>query len=223
MLTVKAVWATSGDLAAFDAKAISKTIKRLVRRGLIEVGWLQHGTHYFVLSRRAARHLQSVNQCGLLSESAKLAAYGRLLFVTQYRAEFSFGQSNATARKLGFSTNGYANCFAINKSNQSLAFVRIDKSIASRPARSAQTMRSDILRLVKRTEIAELMKQKRFEYVWCTATQARAGATLREFRKYDRVGNSPVTQLVMPELVPLLCSIPAIEEVIHRNIILPRQ
>ncbi len=59
MLTVKAVWATSGDLAAFDAKAISKTIKRLVRRGLIEVGWLHHGTHYFVLARRAARHLQS--------------------------------------------------------------------------------------------------------------------------------------------------------------------
>ena len=47
------------------------------------------------------------------------------------------------------------------------------------------------------------MRKQEFEYVWITATKGRAESVIREFRTYTRVGRSPISLVVMPELIPL--------------------
>lgn len=49
-----------------------------------------------------------------------------------------------------------------------------------------------------------------------TVTQARANSVLEHFRKYDRVGKSPITVVVLSQLLPLFVSIPIGKEVFNR-------
>jgi len=68
-LTTRDVW-QDGDLANTDIASVCAAASSLTRSGLLEVGNLYHGRHYFVLTHRGIDQVKhSTVRPGLLSES----------------------------------------------------------------------------------------------------------------------------------------------------------
>jgi hypothetical protein len=215
-LTVNTVWDSAPDLQKIERRGIAKSIKRLVRRNKLEVGWLHHSRSYFVLTKKGiAKAGMTHTSSGLLGEVAKLHAYARLLLVNKYRTNLSFEISASLHRTLNLENYGLRSGLAVCSNSARLSFVRVDTSFAAQPIRSAQKLRSDIFRLAKKPEIASKMKTQQLEFIWITASPARGRAVMTEFRKYSRVGSSPMTVLVMDELLPLLIALPVGQEVLQ--------
>ena len=200
------------ELKPHGREVVRATIRRLIRQRIVKRGKLYHGRSYFVLSTSVQQPAQ------LLSEPVKLILYARSVLIAKHRPELKPIGFLSFDRLLGKYFPGQGRSFLLNQSKaQTLAFMRVDNRVQSRPARAAQVIRSDVLRMAKNPLTAELMKSQHFEYIWITTTQPRAKAVLEKFRQYSRVGKSPVTDIVMPELLSLLIGIP-----IHKEILTPR-
>ena len=194
-LTTSDVWGVAPELKALLRSEVSAAIRKLNRSSLITSGWLHHGRHYFVLTEKGTQILGLINgKNGLLSESVKLRAYAGLLLVCSLRSELQILDTADVGVKLNANLNGLPNGFALMQNNPNrLAFIRVDSSPHAKPSRSAQSIRGDILRFAKHPVTRPMMQRTDFEYVWITVTQPRANSVLEHFRKYDRVGKSPIT------------------------------
>ena len=109
---------------------------------------------------------------------------------------------------MGDGTLGLPNHFMVQREAKKIYYLRIDSAIRAFPARVAQQLRNDIFRLVKIGSIKHLIQSNQFELVLVTCTEGRSNAILKHFRSYDRVGGTPIKAVVVPELVPLVTTIP---------------
>lgn len=220
-LTTSDVWEHAPDLVGHTRPEIGAAVRTLIHKKLLVPGWLYHGRHYFVLTGMAARLLNVANGAsGLLSEPAKLKTYARQQLICIARQDLQLlgnGVQRAHQPELRVPTDGFAIQLATDATLINVAFIRVDASFASRPSRSAQTIRHDILRFAKLPVIATHMQAQRFEYIWITMTPHRAEAVKAHFCRYHRVGNSPITIVVMPQLLPLVVSTAIGKEVFIPN------
>lgn len=219
-LTTSDVWEHAPDLVGQPRVKVGAVVRELVHKKLLLPGSLYHGRHYFVLSSAAAQLLQiDSSRSGLLSEPMKLKAYARQQLVCITRPDLALiGSGRSTYQLLlGVATDGFTVANTGDNSVAKFAFIRVDTSFASRPSRSAQTIRNDILRFAKLPKVAARMQAQCFEYIWITMTPRRAEAVKQHFRKYHRVGNSPITIVVMPQLLPLVVSTAIGKEVFIPN------
>ena len=218
-LTTRDVW-QDGDLANTDIASVGAAARSLTRSGLLEVGNLYHGRHYFVLTHRGIDQVKhSTVRPGLLSEPDKIQSYAKLLLLCIFRTDLRTVLAAPLVKQFGEGLRGIASRFLLKRDEQPfLAFLRIDTRVQSRPSRAAQAIRGDILRFARHPNLALVMKRQRFEYLWITATQARADAVLAHFRTYARVGKSQFTIVVMPKLLPLLVGVQ-----INKEMFIPRK
>lgn len=219
-LTTSNVWDVCPLLKPFSRKAVGEAVRKFVKLKFLLRGELHHGRFYFVFSPESVKLSQpGFLQSGLLNEPMKLVLYTRLLLTCQLRHDLKPTPPDKILKQFGEELRLQFRSFLLNNATKSIAFVRVDNRVQSRPARSAQVIRGDILRFAKISPLAAMMKRQHFEYVWITTTQPRAVAVLEHFRKYARVGKSPITIIVMPQLMPLLVGIPIHKEILnHRTI-----
>ena len=150
-----------------------------------------------------------------MSEPKKQAAYARLLLACKYHPEMTpLEQEEAIELNRGFKKCGFMHSFAKRRDSGRICFVRVDRYPATRPRTGAQCLRNDILKLARNEAVEDLMLKEEFEYVWITATKGRAESVIREFRTYTRVGRSPLSLVVMPELIPLAMPWVRVKEVL---------
>lgn len=214
-LTTADVWSHAPELSHLDRKSVGASVRRLVRLKLVERAPLFHGRFYFALSpsgRAAASNSQA--KPAEFSEGRKVQLYARLLLTCIHRKELTPVSAVLFARYFEQQWQPLAGrVLAVRDRDDSMAFMRVDAHIASRPTRAAQVLRSDILRLAKSNVIAAKMKTQRFEYIFITATKPRADAVIAHFRKYAKVGRSPITVILLPQLIPLLAATPLNREI----------
>lgn len=220
-LTTKDVWEHAPDLAGLPRSEVGAAVRELIHKKLLVPGFLYHGRHYFVLTSAAAQLLKvAIGVSGLLSEPVKLKAYARQQLVCTVRHDLKLlgsGVKQVFLPSLEVPMDGFAMRQTTDATVANIAFIRVDSSFAGRPSRSAQTIRNDILRFAKLPALAAHMQAQRFEYIWITMTSRRAEAVKTHFRKYHRVGNSPITIVVMPQLLPLVVSTAIGKEAFNQN------
>ena len=208
-LVTKPIWETWQELDPSDPIDYSRAIKRLVKHRLVDGFSLHHGRFYFVLTEKAIREL-SLNECGCgpLNEYEKVKAYARLVYCSQTKAVELMTPSEVrdliSEECVGWSKGFYR----IESSPERVGFMRVDGNLRSNPARAAQQLRTDVFRFGKAPCIVKLIKSNRFELTWLTATELRMSTVIDHFRSYDKVGNAPINSVALPELLPLLTSIP---------------
>jgi hypothetical protein len=196
---------------------ITKTLRSLVVRRILEAHPLHHGRFYFSLTKKAAKELATENTSGgPFNESDKLRSYARILLSAFYLVGTSPVPRSKFLNNLGESAIGLPDPFMYHPHEKKIYLVRVDTAIHAFPSRVAQQLRTDVFRCVKLPILCELIRQKRFEIVLVTCTLPRKEAILKHFRSYDRVGSTPITSFVIPYLLPLITSVP-IGGAVHQN------
>lgn len=215
-MTVSNVWDCPSEFAGADRTSVSKSVRELTHAGFLMRGDLHHGRFYFVLTETACEALSvSASKAGLMNEATKVRAYTKLLLLCNHRPELKSVATESFSKHFGENLRGIANrFFARPDDRQFIAFMRVDTRVQSRPSRAGQLIRTDIYRFAKHPLLASVMKQQSFEYIWITVSQPRADAVLAHFRRYLRIGKSPITIVVLPQLIPLLVGVPIDKEIL---------
>ena len=216
-LTTRLVWCITPGLSDVPVNFITKTLRSLVVRQILEAHPLHHGRFYFSLTKKAAKELATQNTSGgPFNERDKLRSYARLLLSTMHIRGTTPVPRTKLLRSIGESAIGLPDHFMFHQLERKLYSVRVDAAIHAFPSRMAQQLRTVVYRSVKLPVLCELIRQKRFEIVLVTCTVRRKEAILKHFRSYDRVGSTPIRSIVIPELLPLITSVP-IGGVIYQN------
>ena len=209
-LTTRLIWPNVVSLRDTPTSEIVKALRSLSKRGIVRAFPLHHGRFYFTLTKPAAAKLiDSELVGGQLSDGGKLKAFARLLLATKHTPIQTPISKTKLLELWGSIANGLPDGFYTRDGKPTVyGFLRIDACISSSASRASQQLRNDIFRFVKIRPIVELIKEKRFELSLVAATQFRAEAIMQRFRAYERVGATPVNMIVLPELLPLLTSVP---------------
>ncbi len=208
-LTTRCVWCVTPGLLDVPVNAITKTLRSLVSRRILEPHPLHHGRFYFALTKKAAKELPTeFTTGGPFNERDKLRSYAKLLLSAIHLVGASPIPRNKFLNSLGESAIGLPGSFMYQPKEKKVYFIRIDTAIRAFPSRMAQQLRTAVFRCVKFPLLCELIRQKRFEIVLVTCTRPRCDAILKHFRSYDRVGGTPIRSIMMPELLPIITSVP---------------
>ncbi len=208
-LVTKSIWLTAQPLSKISPNSIASAIRNLTRRKIVVARPLHFGIFYFAFAKRSVEGLRLPPRLGNpLNEKDKLRAYARMLVFAHHKPTFEQLDKNALSERLGEPLHGFPRGFYKDTIDKTLlGFMRVDSYIQSSPDRSAQVLRSDVLRLVSVQGIVDLIKRKQFEITWVTATRHRAESVIKRFRSYERVGSAPINIIVLPELIPLVTAI----------------
>lgn len=208
-LVTKPIWETWRELDTSETIDYSKAIKRLVKHRLVDAVPLHHGRFYFVLTMNAMREL-NLEHCGSgpLIEHEKVKAYARLVYCSQNKSVELLTPSEVRHLISDECVSWSKGFYRKESSFERIGFMRVDGNLQSYPARAAQQLRTDVFRFGKTPCIVKLIKSNRFELTWLTATDKRMSTVIEHFQCYDKVGHAPINSVVLPELLPLLTSIP---------------
>ncbi len=132
----------------------------------------------------------------------------RLLVGTLYIPGAVLCTAEQHSKLLGEGGQGLSLQFMLQPEQKKAFYLQVDTSLYAYPSRTAQRLRDAIFRLAKLPAIKHLVQQQQFELVLVAVTAPRAESILNHFRRYDRVGGTPIQTLVVPELIPLLTAVP---------------
>ena len=208
-LTTRAVWVNTSNEKQFTPHEIAQSLRRLTNKEVLESHPLHHGRHYFTLTKVEAKRICCETTIGgPFYERTKFQAYSKLLIGLKHIPGAIPLRAGAKSRILGQNAIGLPNTLMLSSDGCKVYWLRIDSAIRAKPSRMAQQLRTDVFRVVKVDAICELIRQRRFELVLVVCTQARANAILELFKSYERVGATPIRTIVLPELIPLITSVP---------------
>ena len=208
-MTTRVVWGRSPTLQEFSPDDITQAIRSLTARGILEAHPLHHGRFYFALTKKAVQKFGSEEWSGgSFNERDKFRVFAKLIVGTFHLSAATPFSKSKLRSTMGDGTLGLPNHFMVQRDAKKIYYLRIDSAIRAFPARVAQQLRNDIFRLVKIGSIKHLIQSKQFELVLVTCTEGRSKAILQHFRSYDRVGGTPIQAVVVPELIPLVTTVP---------------
>lgn len=218
-MTTRVVWSRSPALLAFSKDDITRAIRSLTVRGILEAHPLHHGRFYFALTKRAAQKFGSEEWSGgPFDERNKFRVYAKLMVGTLHLAAASPLSKSRLHSTMGEGVMGLPNHFMVQRDSKKIYYLRIDSAVRAFPARVAQQLRNDIFRLVKIGAMKHLIQSNQFELVLVTCTEGRKEAILKHFRSYDRVGGTPIQTVVIPELIPLVTTVPIGGAILPNNL-----
>lgn len=208
-LVTKPVWESWRESDPSETIDYSQAIKRLVNHRLVDAIPLHHGRFYFVLTMKATRAL-NLEDCssGPLIEHEKVKAYARMVYCSQHKSVELMTPSEVRELLSEECVSWSKGFYRIEGCAERFGFMRVDGNLQSHASRAAQQLRTDVFRFGSTPCIVKLIKCNRFELTWLTATDKRMSAVIGHFRNYDKVGSAPINSVVLPELIPLLTSIP---------------
>jgi len=208
-MTTRLVWDRYPSLRVYAATDITACLRTLSKAGVIEAHPLHHGRFYLTFTRQyKLRHPQSKWRGGPLGEAEKINMFAKLMVGTTYIPGATPCTAEQHAKLLGEGGHGLSLQFMLQPEQKKLYYLQVDRSIHAYPSRTAQRLREAIFRLAKLPSIRHLVKEQQFEPVLVAVTPQRAEAILSHFRRYDRVGSTPIRIVVVPELTPLLSAVP---------------
>ncbi|MDX1926246.1 MAG: hypothetical protein SFV81_07005 [Pirellulaceae bacterium] len=208
-ITTSDIWDSDPTLKSFGRVAVGGAVRKLTRIGMLLRGTLHYSRYCFVYNPAVNAQMRvRSSPIDPQNESQKLLGYTKLLLHYGSRPDLHPIDPEQFVKHFGNNLRGSANRY-MRRIDQppTLTYLRIDTRVQSRPSRSAQVIRGDILQMVKNQQLASQMRQQKLEYLWVTPTQMRANAVIAHFRKYDRLGKSPISVVVLPQLLPLLTGV----------------
>ena len=218
-MTSRVVWSRSPALQAFSEDDITRAIRSLTVRGTLEAHPLHHGRFYFTLTKKAAQKLGSEEWSGgPFNERDKFRVYAKLIVGTFHLLAASPLSKSILRSTMGDGMLGLPNHFMVQRDAKKIYYLCIDSAVRAFPARVAQQLRNDIFRLVKIESIKHLIQSNQFKIVLVTCTEGRNEAILKHFRSYDRVGGTPIQAVVVPELIPLVTTVPIGGAILRNNL-----
>ncbi|HMO37237.1 MAG TPA: hypothetical protein PKA06_14460, partial [Gemmatales bacterium] len=207
--TTRLVWEHSAALSEFSASEISGCLRTLTKSGDVEAHPLHHGRFYFTFTpQHKLRTTDTRWRGGAFGENQKIKLFAKLLVGTIYIPGSIPCTAQQLAKLLGDQDHGLSTQFLIHTEQKKAFYLQVDTSLHARPSRTAQRLREVVFRLAKLPTVKHMVKQRQFELVLIAVTAQRAESILNHFRRYDRVGCTPIRVLVLPELMALLSSIP---------------
>lgn len=208
-LTTRTACSNLVEAASTTTQDIPASLRRLTSQKIIESHSLHHGRHYFTLTKSAAKRIGSeMTTGGPFLERGKFQAYAKLLIGLNHLPNATPLRLARKSQLLGPEAAGLPDTMMITSDTNKLFWVRIDSSIRSRPSRMAQQLRADVFRITKIESIRRLIRERNFELVLAACTEARSNAILKHFHSYERVGATPIHTITIPELIPLVTSVP---------------
>ncbi len=208
-MTTRLVWEHTVSLTSFAPAEITACLRVLSKSGLVEAHPLHHGRFYFTFARHHhLSHRTSRWRGGPFGESEKCKAFAKLVVGTLHLPGVVPCTVDQHSKLLGEGGQGLSLQFMVEADRQQIFYLQVDKSLFAQPSRSAQRLRDAIFRLAKLPAIKHLVQQQQFELVLVAVTAQRAESILNHFRRYDRVGSTPIRTLIVPELMPLLTAVP---------------
>lgn len=208
-LTTRAAWSNSPIVKSLTPQDIAFSLRRLTTRRILEPHPLHHGRHYFTLTKLEAKKIGcETTSGGPFHERAKFLAYAKLLVGLIHLPNATPLRLAVRSNMLGSEAIGLPDTMMLSSDATKIFWIRIDASIRSKPSRTAQQLRTDVFRIVKIDSICDLIREKRFELVLVACTQARSNSIMEYFQSYERVGASPIRTIIIPELIPLVTSVP---------------
>ena len=216
-MIVKSTWLTLPFAEAMTSVEMARAMWRLTNRRILVAHQLFPGKMWFTTTNSTNVKLRMPVSKKPLSVSAMIRCFARLQFFTEIQPTAYKLEPAQLVRKLdGEPTYGLPPGFYGRDTDEEvLGFFRVDghlenASTRASVTRAAQVLRHDIFRLVKFKRIQQLLKNKKFEFTWITASQWRADAVLEQFQQYNHIGKAPINALVVPELTNF--SRPTLEE-----------
>ena len=203
-MTTRIVWRNSPVLGSYEPTLISRSIRSLTRRKVLESHPLHHGRFYFTFTKEAARHMSTRCEGGPFSETNKIRTYAKLMIGVEELPGYAPLPVGELSIRLGEKIVGLPDVFMAHQGAKHILLVRIDVDPAQRPARTAQKLRQDIFRLANTPALRSLVIAKQLGVAMAACTESRATSILEHFRAYDRVNVLPVQQIVLPKLLSLL-------------------
>ena len=218
-MTTRVVWSRSPALQGFPPDDITRAIRSLTVRGILEAHPLHHGRFYFALTKKAAQRFGSEEWSGgPFNERDKFRVYAKLLVGTLHIPTATPLSKSKLHSTMGDGVIGLPNHFMVQRDAKKIYYLCIDSAVRAFPARVAQQLRNDIFRLVKIESIKHLIQSNQFKIVLVTCTEGRSEAILKHFRSYDRVGGTPIQTVVVPELIPLVTTVPIGCAILRNNL-----
>lgn len=203
-MTTRVVWGASPVLASYGPSLISRSIRALTRRKLLEAHPLHHGRFYFTFPKIAARAMSTNWQGGPFAETNKIRTFAKLMIGIEQMPGYVPLSVGELSIRVEEKIVGLPDVFMANKAAKHILFVRVDVDPARRPARSAQKLRQDIFRLANMPALRSLVMAKQLSVALAACTEGRAVSILEHFGTYERVNVVPVQQIVLPRLLSLL-------------------
>lgn len=208
-MTTRLVWERTESLKSFDSADITTCLRALSKSGVVEAHPLHHGRFYFTFARyHTLRNSTSRWRGGAFGESEKRRVFAKLLVGTLYLPGAVPCTAEQHSKLLGEGGQGLSLQFMLQPEQKKVFYVLVDTSLHAYPSRTAQRSRDAIFRFAKMPAIKHLIHQQQFELVLVAVTAPRAESILNHFRRYSRVGGTPIRPLVVTELLPLLTAVP---------------
>lgn len=209
-LTVLAAVGRLPELTGWRTRRIKAVLRTCERHGLLRAGLLHQGVRCWFLAPAGAAY------CGLpeersggLSESAKLRAFALLRFcclgdeprrrLTTEELLRAFPRLQGTGRPGGYYLDP-----AVGR----LGLARLDAHRHGRWDRSLQSVREDIDRHWRHPGFRGLIQAGRFEIALLTVFPEKASRLTAALAEHPDAGRVPVRCLALPELLPLVASLP---------------
>lgn len=208
-MTTRLVWEHTASLKPFAATDITTCLRALSKSGIVEAHPLHHGRFYFTFARHhSLRDRTSRWRGGAFGEAEKCKTFAKLVVGTLHLPGTVPCSAEQHSKLLGEGGQGLSLQFMLQPDQKKVVYPQVDTSLVALPSRTAQRLRDAIFRLAKLPAIKHLVQQQQFELVLVAITTQRADSILNHFRRYDRVGGTPIRPLAVPELMPLLTAVP---------------
>jgi hypothetical protein len=208
-MTSRLVWEHTASLKSFSATDITACLRALSKSGIVEAYPLHHGRFYFTFARHHTLNNRTSRwRGGAFGEAEKCKAFAKLVVGTLHLPGAVPCTAEQHSRLLGEGGQGLSLQFMLQPEQKKVFYPQVDTSLVAYPSRTAQRLRDAIFRLAKLPAIKHLVQQQQFELLLLAVTAQRAESILNHFRRYDRVGGTPIRPLVVPELMPLLTAVP---------------
>lgn len=208
-MTTRLVWEHAASLKSYAATDITACLRAMSKSGIVEAHPLHHGRFYFTFARHhSLRDRTSRWRGGALGEAEKCRAFAKLVVGTLHSPDAVPCTAEQHSKLLGEGGQGLSLQFMLLPEQKKVFYLQVDTSLYAYPSRTAQRLRDAIFRLAKLPAIKHMVQQQQFELVLVAVTAQRTESILNHFRRYDRVGGTPIRPLVVPELMPLLTAVP---------------
>lgn len=212
-LTTRRGWRGAWELRLFDDWAISRAVRRLIRRKALSARILYGSTHVFELTQIGAKLLGLPDERARpLSEKASIRAFGQLLFATTgsqpwILLESKHGRSPLCSslkpiQKVQPNLSAWG-IFADPTDLDHYCRLWVDRSFTTRPNRIAQRLHRSALKLEQYLLRQNNIGHEQFTLAVITPSRRRAQWIQKRYSRYGHDSLS-LRLMVAPALIPLL-------------------
>ncbi|MBA3313067.1 MAG: hypothetical protein H0T47_07235 [Planctomycetaceae bacterium] len=206
------------EFVSWRTRRIKAVLRTCERQSLIRASWLHQGVRCWCLAPAGAAHCGlPAERSGKLSESAKLRAFSLLQFCclgSEPRRRLSTAELIHAFPHLP--STGLPNGYYFDPAGAGqLGLARLDAHRQGRWDRSLQALREDIDRHWQQPDFRRLIQAGRFEITLLTVFPEKASRLTAALAEHRDAGRIPVRCLALPELLPLITSLPRKEVLRH--------